>query len=327
MPAYLLGQMVGAIIGAVLAWVAYKLQFDTHDEPANTRGIFCTGPTVPNYAWNVVTEIIGTFVLVFWILLTDPVDGVPTSARSATRRSSFVVIGIGASLGGPTGYAINPARDLGPRIAYALLPIKGKGSAEWNYSWVPVVGPLVGGDPRRRCSSSCSRPHPEFSERLRSMTSYVAAIDQGTTSTRCMIFSHAGEVVSVDQKEHEQIFPQAGWVEHDPEEVWRNTREVAAGRARQGRPVHLATSSPSASPTSARPRWCGTRTPASRSTTRSSGRTPAPTGSAPSSEALGGGQDRYKAEDRPAARDLLLRAEDPLDPRQRRRRAAAGRGR
>jgi glycerol uptake facilitator protein len=149
-PAYLLGQMVGAIVGAVLAWAAYKLQFDTHDEPANTRGVFCTGPTVPNYGWNLVTEIIGTFVLVFWILLSPgaKVDGdVPNFGNSALGYAAvaFVVISIGASLGGPTGYAINPARDLGPRIAYALLPIKGKGSPDWNYSWVPVVGPIVGG--------------------------------------------------------------------------------------------------------------------------------------------------------------------------------------
>jgi glycerol uptake facilitator protein len=139
-PAYLLGQMVGAFIGAVLAWAAYKLQFDTHDEPANTRGIFSTGPTVPNYAWNLVTEIIGTFALVFWILLTPK-----GNAALGYAAVAFVVIGIGASLGGPTGYAINPARDLGPRIAYAILPIKGKGSPDWNYSWVPVVGPIVGG--------------------------------------------------------------------------------------------------------------------------------------------------------------------------------------
>lgn len=149
-PAYLIGQMVGAFIGAVLAWAAYKLQFDTHDEPANTRGIFCTGPTVPNYAWNLVTEIIGTFVLVFWILLSPgaSVSGdTPNFGNSALGYAAvaFVVVSIGASLGGPTGYAINPARDLGPRIAYALLPIKGKGSPEWNYSWVPVVGPIVGG--------------------------------------------------------------------------------------------------------------------------------------------------------------------------------------
>jgi len=149
-PAYLLGQMIGAMLGAALAYLTYKLQFDTHDEPANTRGVFCTGPTVPNYTWNLVTEVIGTFVLVFWILLSPAAgpgdNGVPTFGNSALGYAAvaFVVISIGASLGGPTGYAINPARDLGPRIVYALLPIKGKGSPEWNYSWVPVVGPLVG---------------------------------------------------------------------------------------------------------------------------------------------------------------------------------------
>jgi glycerol uptake facilitator protein len=150
-PAYLLGQFIGAFIGAVLAWLAYKLQFDTHDEPVNTRGIFCTGPTVLNYGWNLVTEIIGTFVLVFWILLSPAAKtgegGVPVFGNGALGYAAvaFVVVSIGASLGGPTGYAINPARDLSPRIAYAVLPIRGKGSAEWNYAWVPVAGPLIGG--------------------------------------------------------------------------------------------------------------------------------------------------------------------------------------
>jgi glycerol uptake facilitator protein len=139
-PAYLLGQLVGAFIGAVLCWATYKLQFDTHEDVKNTRGIFATGPTVPNYAWNLATEIIGTFVLVFWILTTPTAN-----AALGYAAVAFVVVGLGNSVGGPTGYAINPARDLGPRIAYAVLPIKGKGGADWNYSWVPVVGPLVGG--------------------------------------------------------------------------------------------------------------------------------------------------------------------------------------
>ena len=151
-PYYLLGEMLGAIIGAILCWAAYKLQFDQHDEPENTLGIFSTIPTIPNKLWNLVTEIIGTFVLVFWILespaATAAVHGVPTFGNSALGYAgvAFVVLVIGNSLGGPTGYAINPARDLGPRIAYAwILPIKGKGSPQWGYSWVPVVGPLVGG--------------------------------------------------------------------------------------------------------------------------------------------------------------------------------------
>ena len=149
-PPYLLGEFAGAFLGAVLCWLAYKLQFDSHDDPGGTRGIFATGPTVPNYTWNLVTEIIGTFVLVFWILLSPGLkvatDGTPSFGNGALGYAAvaFVVISIGNSLGGPTGYAINPARDLGPRVAYAILPIKGKGSPEWNYSWVPIAGPIVG---------------------------------------------------------------------------------------------------------------------------------------------------------------------------------------
>ncbi|WP_190816351.1 MIP/aquaporin family protein [Saccharopolyspora pogona] len=147
-PVYIAGQMVGATLGAVACWAAYKLQFDTHDDPENTRGIFCTGPTVRNAPWNLLTEIIGTFVLVLWIILTPSAhpgpQGVPHFGNAALGYAAvmFVVIGIGNSLGGPTGYAINPARDLGPRIAYALLPIKG--SADWSYSWIPVAGPIFG---------------------------------------------------------------------------------------------------------------------------------------------------------------------------------------
>jgi glycerol uptake facilitator protein len=153
-PFYFIGQMAGAIIGAVLCWAAYKLQFDDHPEPENTLGIFSTAPQIPNTVWNLVTEVIGTFVLVAWILFspiyanaTSP-GGTPSFGNSALGYAgvSFVVLVIGASLGGPTGYAINPARDLGPRIAYAfLLPIKNKANANWGYSWIPVVGPLVGG--------------------------------------------------------------------------------------------------------------------------------------------------------------------------------------
>jgi glycerol uptake facilitator protein len=144
--------MLGAIVGAILCWAVYKLQFDQHDEPENTLGIFSTIPTIPNKFWNLITEIIGTFVLVFWILESPSAaaatHGVPTFGNSALGYAgvAFVVLVIGNSLGGPTGYAINPARDLGPRIAYAwILPIKGKGSPQWGYSWVPVLGPLVGG--------------------------------------------------------------------------------------------------------------------------------------------------------------------------------------
>ncbi|GAB2733509.1 MIP/aquaporin family protein [Salinifilum aidingensis] len=151
-PVYVVAQVVGGCIGAVLCWAAYKLQFDTHDDPANTLGIFSTVPTVPNKPWNTVTEIIGTFVLVFWIIQSPQatpgdVPGIPEFGNAALGYAgvAFVVMTIGNSLGGPTGYAINPARDLGPRIAYAFLPIRGKGTAGWDYSWVPILGPLLGG--------------------------------------------------------------------------------------------------------------------------------------------------------------------------------------
>lgn len=139
-PVYIAGQMVGAFLGAVLCWLTYKLQFDKHEDPGGTLGIFSTIPQIRSTVWNLVTEIIGTFVLLAWILFQ-------ASGNQALGYAgvAFVVLVIGTSLGGPTGYAINPARDLGPRIAYAILPIRGKGSAQWDYSWIPVVGPLVGG--------------------------------------------------------------------------------------------------------------------------------------------------------------------------------------
>lgn len=139
---YILAQMVGAIIGAVVVWLAYKNHFDEEPEPAAKLGVFSTGPAIRNYAWNFVTEVIGTFVLVFVIIAFT--NG-KTPAELGAIPVAFLVIAIGASLGGPTGYAINPARDLGPRIAHAFLPIKGKGGSDWSYAWVPVVGPLVGG--------------------------------------------------------------------------------------------------------------------------------------------------------------------------------------
>ncbi|TCP56184.1 glycerol uptake facilitator protein [Tamaricihabitans halophyticus] len=138
-PIYIAAQLVGAVIGAMLCWATYKTQFDDHPEPENTLGIFSTVPAIRHNFWNLVTEIIGTFVLIFWIL-TNPMDNEALGYAGV----AFVVLVIGTSLGGPTGYAINPARDLGPRIAYALLPIRGKGSAQWDYSWIPVVGPLIG---------------------------------------------------------------------------------------------------------------------------------------------------------------------------------------
>ena len=137
---YFGGQMLGAIIGAFVAWLAYKNQFDEEPDPANILGVFSTGPAIRSYGWNVVTEVVGTFMLVFVIVAFA---GTPSGL--GPLAVALLVVGIGASLGGPTGYAINPARDLGPRIVHALLPIRNKGNSDWSYSWVPVVGPLIGG--------------------------------------------------------------------------------------------------------------------------------------------------------------------------------------
>ncbi|WP_269939271.1 MIP/aquaporin family protein [Arthrobacter sp. HY1533] len=144
---YFGGEFLGAFLGAVVCWLAYKQHFDAEPDAATKLGVFSTGPAIRNYGWNVVTEIIGTFVLVFVILMfgNQPNQLGPLAV-------ALLVVGIGASLGGPTGYAINPARDLGPRIAHALLPIKGKGSSDWSYAWVPVVGPVIGGVLAGLCS-------------------------------------------------------------------------------------------------------------------------------------------------------------------------------
>ncbi|MCU1479217.1 MAG: aquaporin family protein [Subtercola sp.] len=143
--AYIGAQLIGAIIGAVFVWLAYKQHFDEEPEPANKLGVFSTGPSIRSYGWNLITEIIGTFVLVFVIIGFSRNSGGGGLDALAALPVALLVIGIGASLGGPTGYAINPARDLGPRIAHFILPIKGKGGSDWSYSWVPVVGPIIGG--------------------------------------------------------------------------------------------------------------------------------------------------------------------------------------
>ena len=147
---YIGGQLLGAFIGAVLCWLAYKKQFDEEAAPAVKLGVFSTGPEVRSYGWNLVTEILGTFVLVFVVLASGHWGDSATKTPGGlgwlgALGVALLVVGIGASLGGPTGYAINPARDLGPRIAHAILPIPGKGGSDWSYSWVPVVGPIIGG--------------------------------------------------------------------------------------------------------------------------------------------------------------------------------------
>jgi glycerol uptake facilitator protein len=136
---YFIGEFLGAFLGAVLAWLAFKVHFDIEEDPGAKLAVFSTAPAIRTTGWNLATEAIGTFVLIFLILISG---GTPTEV--GPLFVALLVVGIGASLGGPTGYAINPARDLGPRIAHAVLPIKGKGPSDWGYSWVPVVGPIIG---------------------------------------------------------------------------------------------------------------------------------------------------------------------------------------
>ncbi len=141
-PLYIVGQFIGAFIGAVLVWLAYYPHWAETPDPALKRAVFCTAPNIRNYPLNFITEVVGTFMLVFGVLAIGAnklADGL------VPLLVGFLVWAIGLSLGGPTGYAINPARDLGPRIAHAVLPIPGKGDSDWAYSWVPVVGPIVGG--------------------------------------------------------------------------------------------------------------------------------------------------------------------------------------
>lgn len=137
--AYWVAQFIGAFLGAVMCYLAYKKQYDDADDPGAILGSFSTGPTIASPLWNLVTEIIGTFVLIFVIILFGY-----TPSGLGPLAVALLVVSIGASLGGPTGYAINPARDLGPRVAHALLPIRRKGSSKWGYAWVPVVGPTIG---------------------------------------------------------------------------------------------------------------------------------------------------------------------------------------
>jgi len=136
---YFIAEFLGAFIGAFLAWVAFRDHFDAEPDPGKKLGVFSTGPAIRSPIWNILTEVIATFVLIFWILMAG---GTPTAI--GPLGVALVVVGIGASLGGPTGYAINPARDLSPRIAHFVLPIKGKGSSDWGYSWIPVLAPIIG---------------------------------------------------------------------------------------------------------------------------------------------------------------------------------------
>lgn len=155
-PGYIGAQMLGAVLGAVLVWLMYLPHWAVTSNPDAKLAVFATGPAIRHTAANCIGEIIGTAVLVFGILaiaanaqtLSKPGDIDLSFVFSRGLQPLLVgvlVLGIGLSLGGPTGYAINPARDLGPRIAHAILPIPGKGSSDWEYSWIPVVAPIIGG--------------------------------------------------------------------------------------------------------------------------------------------------------------------------------------
>jgi glycerol uptake facilitator protein len=142
-PGYILSQLAGGIFGATMVWTMYKDHFDNTENPDEIKACFCTSPAIKNTLSNLWSEIIATFALIFAILnMTSPTDSL--GALDALPVA-LVVFGIGLSLGGTTGYAINPARDLGPRIAHAFLPIKYKGSSDWSYAWIPIIGPIIGG--------------------------------------------------------------------------------------------------------------------------------------------------------------------------------------
>ena len=142
-PIYIAGQFAGAMIGAVLVWITYKQHFDETVDADAKLAVFCNSPAIPNTFFNLATEIIATFALVFGVLFITGADMKLGSLDALPV--ALLVLGIGLSLGGPTGYAINPARDLGPRIIHAILPIKNKRDSGWNYSWMPVLGPVIGG--------------------------------------------------------------------------------------------------------------------------------------------------------------------------------------
>lgn len=160
LPGYVIAQMLGAILGASLVWLVHRDHFAACDDPGAKLGVFSTAPAIRNYPLNALAEAAGTFVLVLAVLLAvDPSFDFPSPITPGAEEPvtaevglgalgalpvGLLVLAIGLCLGGPTGYAINPARDLGPRIAHAILPISGKGDNDWPYAWVPVVGPIAG---------------------------------------------------------------------------------------------------------------------------------------------------------------------------------------
>jgi glycerol uptake facilitator protein len=140
---YVAAQFAGAIVGAIIVWLVYKQHFDATQDKDTKLAVFCTSPAIRNPIFNLITEIIGTFVLVFGALSMS--KSAQTLGALDALPVGLLVLAIGLSLGGPTGYAINPARDLGPRIAHFILPIKNKRDSDWKYSWIPIIGPVIGG--------------------------------------------------------------------------------------------------------------------------------------------------------------------------------------
>src|SRR3954469_21076432 len=148
-PLYIAAQFLGAMLGSFLVWVMYYDHFKRTNDPASILAVFCTGPAVRNYVSNITSEVIGAFVLLFTIFYIAGAEITPAKTPIGLGSIGAIPVAllvwvIGLSLGGTTGYAINPARDLGPRFMHMLLPIKGKGTSDWNYAWIPVIAPLVG---------------------------------------------------------------------------------------------------------------------------------------------------------------------------------------
>ena len=146
---FILAQFIGSVVGAVIVWVVYRDHFNETKEKDAQLAVFCTSPAIHNAAFNLLSEVVGTFVLVFVIFhFTNPEfgdDKTPIGLGSlGAIPVAFLVWAIGLSLGGTTGYAINPVRDFGPRIAHSFLPIRDKGTSRWKYSWVPIIGPFLG---------------------------------------------------------------------------------------------------------------------------------------------------------------------------------------
>ena len=146
-PGYVIAQILGAMMGNLLIWLTYKKQYDATEDQAALLATFCTAPAMRSPGWNLVSELIGTFVLVFGVFYIAGGamgDEIISLGSLDALPVALLVMGIGFGLGGPTGYAINPARDFGPRLLHAILPLKNKGKSDWQYSWVPIIGPVLG---------------------------------------------------------------------------------------------------------------------------------------------------------------------------------------